>query len=179
MNILHASMTIDGFRGLHVFDIDKGQVVNPAFVADGYDISSVVTDPQTATVIGAQFIDDFQRTNFIVPALESIQEGLEAAIPNAAPVVTSWSDDFTKFMVQVSYSDHPVQYFLYDHKEKSLSMTAASYARLDGKVYADKEKFDYVSSDGLRIPGYLTVPAGVTKENLPLIVLPHGGAIRT
>ena len=174
-NLLYASATLDGFRGLHVFDIDKGDIVSSAFVADGLDIDSVIVDPQSAAVIGARFIDDFQRTHFFSPLLQNIQKNLETAIPNSAPEITSWSENFEKFMVRVSYSDHPDQFFLYDHNKKSLSMTAASYAKLDGKVYANKENFDYTSSDGLRIPGYLTIPAGASKENLPLIVLPHGG----
>jgi dienelactone hydrolase len=33
----------------------------------------------------------------------------------------------------------------------------------------------YPSSDGLEIPGYLTIPNGVEAKNLPLVVLVHGG----
>jgi dipeptidyl aminopeptidase/acylaminoacyl peptidase len=54
-------------------------------------------------------------------------------------------------------------------------MFAASYEALDGKVFAKKEKYDYTTSDGLLVPGYLTVPAGASRQSMPLIVLPHGG----
>jgi dipeptidyl aminopeptidase/acylaminoacyl peptidase len=33
----------------------------------------------------------------------------------------------------------------------------------------------YKATDGTDIPGYLTVPTGAEKKNLPLIVLPHDG----
>ena len=33
----------------------------------------------------------------------------------------------------------------------------------------------YKSSDGLEIPAYLTLPKGVPANNLPTLVLPHGG----
>ena len=33
----------------------------------------------------------------------------------------------------------------------------------------------YTSSDGLKIPAYLTLPVGVPAKGLPAIVLPHGG----
>ena len=33
----------------------------------------------------------------------------------------------------------------------------------------------YESSDGLAIPAYLTLPKGVPAQNLPLLILPHGG----
>ena len=33
----------------------------------------------------------------------------------------------------------------------------------------------YASRDGLQIPAYLTVPAGVEAKDLPVVVLVHGG----
>src|SRR6266705_2489515 len=33
----------------------------------------------------------------------------------------------------------------------------------------------YKSSDGMEIPAYLTLPKGITQNNLPLVVFPHGG----
>lgn len=33
----------------------------------------------------------------------------------------------------------------------------------------------YKSSDGLEIPAYLTIPAGMDAKNLPVVVLVHGG----
>jgi dipeptidyl aminopeptidase/acylaminoacyl peptidase len=73
------------------------------------------------------------------------------------------------------YTDHPTQFFLYDQTARSLAMIAPAYAALDGNIVAKKEKFDYVSSDGKNIRGYLTVPAGASEQSAPLIVLPHGG----
>ncbi len=174
-NLIHATMTVDGYRGLHIFDIDQGKISEPVFSAKNYDIDDAVVDPSTAAVIGVQYVDDFRRTHFILPAFNQIQKKLETALSGANPKITSWSDDFSKFMVRVSYSDHPDQFFLYEQEKKSLVMTAPSYADLDGKVRAEKERFDYVSSDGSNIRGYLTMPAGAEKAALPLIVLPHGG----
>ena len=37
----------------------------------------------------------------------------------------------------------------------------------------------YRARDGLRIPGYLTLPPGSDGKNLPLIVNPHGGPLGT
>jgi dipeptidyl aminopeptidase/acylaminoacyl peptidase len=35
----------------------------------------------------------------------------------------------------------------------------------------------YPAKDGTSIPGCLTVPVGIRAENLPLVVMPHGGPI--
>ena len=33
----------------------------------------------------------------------------------------------------------------------------------------------YKARDGVEIPGYLVTPKGVPAENLPTVILPHGG----
>lgn len=49
------------------------------------------------------------------------------------------------------------------------------------RPYAEKEKLakveyiTYPAADGTMIPGYLTIPAGSVRKNLPAIVMPHGG----
>ena len=174
-NHIYASMDEGGFRKLFIFDIEKGAAVEKVFEAGFYDVESALKDPRSARLIGITYIDDFRKTHFVDPNLDRIQKNLEKALPGAAPFITSWSRDFSKFLVRVSYTDHPGQFFLYDREKNSLMMTAATFAKLDGKVQAKKEKFDYLSSDGMRIPGYLTVPVGSDKSNMPMVVLPHGG----
>jgi dipeptidyl aminopeptidase/acylaminoacyl peptidase len=39
------------------------------------------------------------------------------------------------------------------------------------------QPIQYPARDGTMIPGYLSVPPGREKKNLPLIVMPHGGPI--
>ena len=37
------------------------------------------------------------------------------------------------------------------------------------------DSVSYTARDGLDIPAYLTLPAGRTPKNLPMVVMPHGG----
>ncbi len=174
-HLIHAAMTVDGFRGLYVFDIDKGEVVKTEFASTQYDIASVLRDSWTASVVGVSYVGDLARTHFLESELAALYRNLQKAIPNGSPQITSWSRDFSKFMVRVVYTDHPDQFFIYDDEKKSLAMFSAAYEALDGRTEARKEKYDFVASDGLKIPGYLTVPKAATKQSMPLIVLPHGG----
>ena len=40
---------------------------------------------------------------------------------------------------------------------------------------APVRSISYPSSDGIAIPGFLTLPPGSAGKNLPAIVMPHGG----
>ena len=48
---------------------------------------------------------------------------------------------------------------------------------LPREAMAKMTPITYKSSDGLEIPGYLTLPKGVPAKNLPLVVNPHGGPL--
>ncbi|GJL90809.1 S9 family peptidase [Hyphococcus sp.] len=145
-----------------------------AYANPSYD-SDVVYDARTATVTGVRYIDDMARTHHLNEADRTMQENLRKAIPGSAPIIISKSADGNRLIVKVTYSDHPPQFYLFDKQARSLGMVAATYALLDGTVAAKKEKYEYTTADGMKIPGYLTVPAGAVKQNMPMIVLPHGG----
>lgn len=174
-NLIHGAMISGDFRSLCVFDVAKGERTRCDIEIPGYDISGGIVDPSTDAVVGALYTDDMPRARYIDAELQDIQANLERAMPNAAPLITSWSDDRQRFIVTAHYADHPPQFFLFDRKAGRIDMVAASYEALDGKVFAAKQKYDYTTSDGLQIRGYLTVPAGANRKSMPLIVMPHGG----
>lgn len=165
----------EGYKALRVFDASTGSFTGSAVTAPGYDVSEAIVDPNVGKVVGIEYTDDFRRVRFFDERLAAAQAKVERAMPNAAPIITSWSQDFKKFVVRVAYADHPDQVFLFEPDAKLLAMHSPTYASIDGVVFAHKEKFDYPSPDGLMIHGYLTVPKGASKKRMPLIVLPHGG----
>lgn len=164
-----------GRRSLVEMNMDTGALGRVLFANDAYDIDEVVYDPAAATATGVRYVDDLPRTFHLDPSYQTLQEKLRAALPRAAPMIISRSQDGGRMIIRAVYTDHPDQIFLFDRASHHLDMISPTYEALDGKVFAHKEKFDYTSSDGLKIPGYLTVPQGAAKSNMPLIVLPHGG----
>jgi dipeptidyl aminopeptidase/acylaminoacyl peptidase len=134
-----------------------------------------IVDFHKGAAIGLTYTDDLPTSVFLDPERQKAQGIVAKALPGAAANIISQSGDGTRFVVKATYADHPDQFFLYDRPAKKLDLIARSYEKLDGRVFARKEKFDYVAPDGLSIPGYLTVPKGASKKNMPLIVLPHGG----
>lgn len=163
-------------RSLVRFDLETGEIGETAVFSNAdYDIDSIVYDPLNGYVTGVRYTDDLPQTYHLDEADRKMQASLGKALPNASPVIVSKSLDGARMIVRAVYVDHPTQFFLFDKKARRLDMIAASYNALDNKVAAIKEKYDYTASDGLKIPGYLTVPEGASKQSMPLIVLPHGG----
>jgi dienelactone hydrolase len=139
-----------------------------------HDVSSTIVDPFTNRIVGFRYIDDLPRARYLVEPLNELQSKAAAAIKGGSAVITSWSRDYARVIVEVTYPDHPDQTLLFEPKNKSMSVIGSSYPALDGREQPKREKYDYVASDGVRVPGYLTEPVGA-KSPAPLIVLPHGG----
>jgi len=83
--------------------------------------------------------------------------------------------DEQKFIIS-TYSDvDPGTIWIFDRKTKNLSTLYTVREKLPRAALAEMKAVCYPSSDGLEIPGYLTLPKGVEAKNLPLVVVPHGG----
>jgi len=66
-------------------------------------------------------------------------------------------------------------YYIFDKASDKLQKLGVSYPELDQKSLGTMTNILYKATDGTEIPGYLTVPNGVEKKNLPMVVLPHDG----
>jgi dipeptidyl aminopeptidase/acylaminoacyl peptidase len=76
-------------------------------------------------------------------------------------------------VVKVFGAQHGYAYALYDWYGHQATVLGQIYAGVVAP--AQVKKIAYAAGDGLLIPGFLTLPKGVTEKALPLVVLPHGG----
>ena len=89
--------------------------------------------------------------------------------------ITSTSDDMNMILVS-AYSDVDLGgIYLVNLKDRNVEQLVDRNGKIDPKHMAPMSFIDYKARDGLTIPGYLTLPVGVEPENLPVVVIPHGG----
>lgn len=69
--------------------------------------------------------------------------------------------------------DHPIEYSRYDRKSKHLTSLFSEHPDLAKQSLPRPVSFEITARDGLKIPVYLTRPAGTTRS--PLVLYPHGG----
>ena len=129
-------------RSLVEYDIATGSFTNTLFANPTYDIDYVVYNPSLATADAVVYTDDLPRAKYLDPELQSVQDSLVKALPGAAPMIVSRTDDDMKMIVKAIYTDHPPQYFLFDRNAKKLNMIAPTYPALDGKVQEDSNPVD-------------------------------------
>ncbi len=160
--------------GLYALSITDGSLTE-LISSPRYDIEEAIIDPYRDQVIGAYLVDDLPRQIFTNKAFKGLQAQLWDVFPSENVKITSWSKDRKKFVLEVDKSGMPIKYYLLDVAAGRTSFLASSYPDIDAASLGEVEAFDYVASDGLEIPGYITYPANGSRKNLPLIVMPHGG----
>jgi len=79
------------------------------------------------------------------------------------------------WVVYETDDDRPGRYWLYDRKEKALTLIGEAYPWLLSYELAETRPIRYRARDGRVIEGYLTLPPGKEAKNLPTVILPHGG----
>lgn len=107
---------------------------------------------------------------------ESFQDDYDVLteVGDVFEIIGSSEDDHywvVAYPSDVKYED----YYIYDMKTKEMTFLYNAKADMADYEFASREPISYTASDGLKIEGYATFPAGMEKKDLPTVVLVHGG----
>lgn len=128
-------------------------------------------------MLAVAFMDGYPEYNFIDAGHEEsrVYAGLINAFPDHAVSFSGVSRD-GRYILFRAYSDvDPGSFYLFDRQENQAKFLLASRDWIDPEKMSPMRPFSMTARDGTRLHGYLTLPAGVPPENLPLILHPHGG----
>ncbi len=176
-----ATLTQYGTWGVSSYDL-AAQRKGPLIAADpAYDMVSPtdILSTQSALrfsrkrrkLVGVTYPTQLYKTIWLDPEMTRIQENVDKALPDTMDLICGWSDDESKFLIE-SWSDrHPAVYYLLDIGTKRLRKIMDSAPWIETAKMAKTYPLSYRSRDGLIVHGYLTLPAGSSGKNLPLVVL--------
>lgn len=92
-----------------------------------------------------------------------------------AVTIDSATFDNNKLIVQTRSANSPAIFYLFDRENNQLQEIAKTRPWLQTDKIPLTQHISYETRDGLTIQGLLTLPRDKKAENLPLIMLPHGG----
>jgi len=166
---------LPGNLGEALFQMDlEGNITGPLLVEQGKEIDSILMD-ENRTVYGVQYSGMRPSYGFFDADLQTAFDTVVETYPTFSIDLVSWSDDWSKAVLLISGGRNVSAYYLMDVASGELS-TIANTRSLDVEQVALVESIEYKARDGLTIPSVLTYPlGGGSVENLPLVVLPHGG----
>lgn len=100
---------------------------------------------------------------------------LAGAFPGQVVDFSSATRDGKQIIVSVYSDKNPGELYLYDRDSGKARFLLKGREWVDTAKSASIRSFSFIARDGLKIHGYLTIPAGSNGKNLPMIVNPHGG----
>nr|WP_209282489.1 S9 family peptidase [Brevundimonas alba] len=136
----------------------------------------LVHHPQTGLMIGGGHIGEGGlRYEFLDPLAPRRWQSVERAFKDKAPELVSWNDAMSQVVVFTDTGEAG-QYQLVDFGRGVADILADAYPGIAPEQVGAVRSIQYEAQDGLGIPGYLTLPPGVSEPSgLPLVVLAHGG----
>lgn len=105
----------------------------------------------------------------------ALHKALSAQFTDATVDLVSAADDGSKILAYVHSDRDPGVVYLYDRASNKADQLYISMDGIDPEQMGFRRPVSFKARDGLRIDGYLTLPAVKTAQKPPLILMPHGG----
>ena len=166
-------MTASGTTGLYLWGaagFGAGLFENP-----NYDIDNVFADESNQRVTGVTYIDDMPRTKYFDPAMQRVQDSLEAAYPGQTVTIESKDEAGSEYVILTEGPKNSPILSLFIAANHQANIIDEAYDSIKPSDLGDVKPYPYKSRDGIDIHAYLTLPPGRDPHNLPTVIFPHGG----
>jgi dipeptidyl aminopeptidase/acylaminoacyl peptidase len=168
--------TVNTRKALVAKNLDGSGESEVIFAHEKVDVDQLIRIGRKRRIVGAGYVVDVREGHYFDEGLANLKRGLSKALGNNIAVgFVDSSLDETKLLVRATSDTNPGQYFLFDKVQKKLEPLLGIRPFAEKEKLAKVEYITYPAADGTMIPGYLTIPAGSERKNLPAIVMPHGG----
>lgn len=142
--------------------------------SDKVDVGPILIHPQRHVVQAVAFV--IGRTSWM--AVDRTVANDFAQIANLSDgdfyVISRDSAD-NNWLVAFTRDRGAVHFYVWNRKVKKGEFLFSHQPSLDQFVLSEMQPITYTARDGMRLYGYLTLPVGVAKERLPMVLLVHGG----
>jgi dipeptidyl aminopeptidase/acylaminoacyl peptidase len=177
LDVVYGFKKLDGRMALYTTSLDGSLAEKLVFARDDVDLDSLDRIGRRQRVVGVRYSTDFNYVQFLDPAIAAVAESVKRALPNHPPVhVVDSSADDSKLLMFAGSDNDPGVYYIFDRTARQLQTFLVVRDALENVKLASVQPVNFPAADGAQIPGYLTLPVGVSSpKGLPAIVLPHGG----
>ncbi len=158
---------------LATYDVSNGAVTE-IFNDPSYDIYGTWTDLELDQVTAVSTEGAYLEWHVLDKSFEDDYKVLSALGEGVFDIISSSEND--EYWIVACMSDtQEADYYVYNMKTRDTTLLYNAQPELSDYDFAPMEPFSYTASDGLKIEGYATFPLDSQRENLPAVVLVHGG----
>jgi dipeptidyl aminopeptidase/acylaminoacyl peptidase len=139
-----------------------------------YDVAGIMIQPVTRVLQAVSFYKDKNEWRVIDQSIAGDFEAITKVRSGEFSVISRDIED-KNWIVAYLTDDGPVYYYAYNRESKTSTFLFSNQTQLEELQLASMQPITYKTRDGLTIYGYLTTPVNIPSENLPTVLLVHGG----
>lgn len=168
-----------GTQAVYEYDPATRQAkTEPAIAVNGFDIEpGKVVDSRSGRLLGVHFVADRPMSYWLDESLQRLQRTLDASLPGRSNrIYCGRCESARHFIVRSSSDRQPGEYFLFDREKRTLMQIGTSRPWISEASQGHRSLHRVAARDGLKLPVYVTRPAGAAEDRkLPAVMLVHGG----
>jgi dipeptidyl aminopeptidase/acylaminoacyl peptidase len=162
-------------RALAIFDPKTACEEEVLFEHPVVDVTSLTYSRKEKRLVSITYTLEKLERQFLHDDWKQIYAYLAKELPGLEVAITGMDKDEETFIIR-TYSDKSLgKSYLYERSSRKLLELEDFSSWINPLEMAPMIPIEYEARDGLRIPGYLTLPLQRNLKNLPIVVNPHGG----
>ena len=138
------------------------------------DLGSIIVHPTKYHIQAVSFNYDRDRWQILDKDIEADLEALHKIGDGEFTIVARDRADKT-WLLAFDSDIAPTKYYTYNRDTKKPEFMFSVHPDLEKYQFSQMKFVEIPTSDGLTLPCYLTLPAGVEPKNLPIVLNVHGG----
>jgi len=115
--------------------------------------------------------------HFLDDSVKLLYNNLDKLLPKTETRIIDRDKAETVFIVRSFTDRNPGSYYLYFSETGKIRKLSDFNSAIKEEEMCEMKPISYMSRDGMKIAGYLTLPLKLKAENLPVVVLPHDGPV--
>ncbi|MBL9215549.1 MAG: S9 family peptidase, partial [Opitutaceae bacterium] len=163
---------------LQRLDPVTGALEDPVWLDPDYDLGNcrLYFSPRTGNLVGLAYHQKTLVSAWFDDLFRAAHATVSERYPERTVALVDFDEAEKRFVYHVASPDDPGRHVLLDLERRSVGTLSVTASWLDGRPLRPMQPVSFRTRDGLRLEGYLTLPAEASTEHrVPLVVLVHGG----
>ena len=170
--------TTGNFRPLWLFNVATGEWIEELVAHVDSEVSNVWLSEDGSEIRAISFDNESLPPVIYDESFKRLIRALDKIYPDSTNGIAAISQNQSRAIMVSRSGEVPSHYFLYDREKNTMDFLQTSYPSLHERAPGVVHRVTYEARDGLEIPGYVTLPKGVSPDSapqIPFVVHPHGG----
>ena len=162
-------------KAIFKYDLESGKETKCIFEHTNVDVKTLIMSKKRKEILGVKYVTDKYEYKIFDKDFEKIYNFINEKLPNYENHIVSHDKNESKLIIYSTSDKTLGSYYLFNVVTWELTKLFNISPWLKESEMASMKPISYTSKDGLDIHGYLMLPNGEKTNDLPLIVIPHGG----